>query len=207
MAAECGPRAGHRARGQRVCKAPRASREHCGPSRWQITSFSFSGQPFSSSVASFFLSFPFSPLFLLCAPLDRISKTINHVGTHRSFPSLHAAGQPQLVPSVLSGMASGGPGGPFARPTPVAPHPGTLWGRNPHPHLSWLLSHPASALLHTQLSLLLSLKLLCASSLAMPQGRTPRAQSPPGRRGGPLPLRPLCPRRAPPGCLQQAPCC
>lgn len=45
------------------------------------TSFSFSGQPFSSSVASFFLSFLFSPLFLLCAPLDKISRTINHIAT------------------------------------------------------------------------------------------------------------------------------
>lgn len=48
-------------------------------SKWQRTSFSFSGQPFSSSVASFFLSFLFSPFFLLCSPLDKISRTINDV--------------------------------------------------------------------------------------------------------------------------------
>lgn len=50
--------------------------------RKHVTSFSFSGPPFSSSVASFFLSFLFSPLFLLCAPFDRISRTINHIATY-----------------------------------------------------------------------------------------------------------------------------
>lgn len=54
-------------------------------SRWQITSFSFSEQPFSSSVASFFLSFLFSPLFLLRAPLDKISRTINNVEINRNL--------------------------------------------------------------------------------------------------------------------------
>ena len=53
-------------------------------SKWQITSFSFSRQPFSSSVASFFLSFLFSPLFLLCSPLDKISRTINNVEINNS---------------------------------------------------------------------------------------------------------------------------
>lgn len=72
---------------------------HCGPAPGAETSVSSSEQPFSSSVASFFLSFLFSPLFLLCAPLDKISRTINDVEINKSLP--HSAQHLTLAPGLV----------------------------------------------------------------------------------------------------------
>ena len=81
-------------------------------SKWQITRFSFSEQPFSSSVASFVLSFLFSPLFLLCSPLDKISRTINNVEINKS--TCQSVQYLQLA-RVFNPVFTLRPGGPWAK--------------------------------------------------------------------------------------------